>query len=248
MGLGVGDFLQSLGAAAGGGLDAYTWQQENDRQNRAIDSRAEVARLNGEIRSMIARLNEGGRMDRHATASGNVLAQQAGATERNDADNFTQTNLAEMMEGGRNSRAATAEGGRNTRAANALTARDMWQRTMDATRRRGQDLTHDAAEMRDETTQRGQDLGVGEFLMRDATSRRGQDAVTERTRMRSTLGGLPPPEAPLPEAPAAQAPPADRSAMAAKLRAAIDAVNNARTPDEKAAAREALRQLRAQVK
>lgn len=249
----LGEILQGLGAAGEGALEGYTWGKQYEQKNREIDQRAEIARLNGEIRTMLETMKEGGRESRHATPSGSVVAQQEGATARTDATNMTRTNIAEMLEGGRNARHATPSGnvlatqdGATERTNLTISARDMWNRMSDATRRRGQDISQGNAEMRDETQRRGQDFGLGTSVMRDGTTRRGQDM---RTPPGARGGGLPAPDdaglEPEPTAPTAPAP--DRAALAGQIRAALDAVKAAKTPAAKAAALQKLKDLRAQV-
>jgi len=243
-----GEILQGLGAAGEGALEGYTWGKQYDQQNRAIDQRGEIARLQGEIRTMLEGMKEGGRNERHATPSASVVAQQEGATARADATNMTRSNIAEMLEGGRNARHATPSGstlaaqdGATERTGMTLSARDMWNRMSDATRRRGQDMTQGAAEMRDETQRRGQDFGLGATVLRDGTTRRGQDMRTAPGADRG--GGLPAPD----EIDRETAPAPNRAALAGQLRAALDAVKAAKTPAAKAAALQKLKDLRAQV-
>jgi hypothetical protein len=247
-----GELLQGLGAAGEGALDGYTWGKQYEQRNREIDQRGEIARLQGEIRAMVAGMTEAGRNERHATPSASVVAQQEGATARTDATNMTRTNITEMLEGGRDRRHATPSGstvaaqeGATERTGMNISARDMWNRMSDTTRRRGQDISQGTAEMRDETQRRGQDFGLGATVLRDGTARRGQDM---RTAPGARGGGLPSPDEAGLEAPAAPAAPApDRAALAGQIRAALDAVKAAKTPAEKASALQRLKDLRAQV-
>lgn len=242
-----GEALQALGEAAEGGLAGYSWAKKFQQDERALEQKVEIARLNNEIKALLESMKESGRMERHATVSGNVTAQQEGADRRTDATNETRRTIAEMQADVQRNN----ESGRNRRFESGVTARGLWQEMQDRTRRRGQDLQRETATERDETTRRGQDFGLGTAVMRDGTTRRGQDAATERARMRPGAGGgLPPVDAEAPDAPPAApaAPGPDRAALAQQLRAAIDAVKNAKTPEERAKARQDLARIRAQVK
>jgi hypothetical protein len=180
----LGHILEGLAAGGKGAMDAYTWQKEHEQRDRVSETRAEIARLHAETRAMLEQLKEGGRAERHATPSGSVIAQQAGATERAGVANETRAAIAEM-----NADVQRAnEGGRNTRFDKGITARSLWERMQDLTQRRGQDLRHDEAGARNVTTRRGQDLNAAAAAARDATARSGQTAATERARLRSGSG------------------------------------------------------------
>jgi hypothetical protein len=173
---------QDLAAVAGGALEAglgnYSWQKQQEQQERIADkqiaSREDVARLNAEIRAMLEELKEGGRNTRHSTASGSVIAQQEGASARQREDIASDRANLELLEGGRNSR--WTEG---------LSARDAWNLRDNATRVRGQDVAADTSmrntDVRDATTRRGQDVGA-------ETTRRGQDVGSETTRRGQDIG------------------------------------------------------------
>lgn len=268
-----GELLQTVGAAGEGALDAYAWQKKYAQDERALEQRGEIAKLNAEVRAMLESMKEGGRAQRHETPSGSVVAQQEGANSRTSATNETRARIAEMnADVQRNN-----ESGRNRRFEDSISARDIWTRLRDATARRGQDVTAGTASMRDTTTRRGQDLGAEAAAERVRALERGQDAANERARLRSGSGGsalddpalleaaeaaaapgateLPPLPAPPPRAlptPAGPVPPPSspdpaRATLATQIRAAVAAVQNARTPEDRARATAALQQLRAQV-
>lgn len=191
-----GTILQGVGAAAEGGLEGYTWAKDYEQKDRGIDSRAEIARLNAELKDMAIKAG----IYKHDTASGSVVAQQQGANQRAAASNETRRSIAEL-----NAEVQRGnESGRNERFEKGITARGLWQETQDRTRReiagqrdkttrRGQDIGAATAADRNETTRRGQDINNENADHRDATIRRGQDQATERARIRrGDSGGLPP--------------------------------------------------------
>lgn len=142
-----GEILQTIGGAGEGALDAYTWAKgyQQREEQAALDraSREKIAQTQADIREYLARAG----LYKHETPSGSVVAQQAGATERNEATLASREKIAEMLEGGRIDRHKTPSGnviaqqaGATERTQLTLSARDMWERLQDSTRRRGQDL------------------------------------------------------------------------------------------------------------
>lgn len=151
------DILAGVGGALKGGLEGFTWGKEFQQKERAISSREEIARLRDEIRLMIAQANEGGRMARHETPSGNVVTQVEGANTRTAATNASREGIAE---------------GRNAVTTRGQDITEQLGMRRDETTRRGQDFGFTLGGMRDETTRRGQDIS-------STTTRRGQD-ISER--------------------------------------------------------------------
>lgn len=278
-----GTFWSTLGAGITGAMEGHradrrldTQEQESTRRKEADTERAEIQRLNLELREMIARINEGGRMDRAtmtetgrndrwATPSGNVTTQQAGATERtaatigsrervNAADDATKRWQTEQT---------------NMRFDKGLGFR-FWDAEQDTeTARRGQDITAGTATRGQDvsagTQQRGQDLT---FEAREADRLAREKIEAEKLRQNQSLfdpdgpdQAPPRPELPVMQTPAPEAPPVapivPRSPEAAqdqeaqdtqRLQAAIQRVQQATNPQDAAAAKAELTRLTAEIR
>lgn len=157
--------LAAIGGGLSGGAKGYAFMKEMEQKDRAIDNRTEVARLQGEIRMMLESMKEGGRNERYAAPSGNVLTQQAGATERTGITVDGAMDRAEL-------------GAETTRRGQDITQQLGIRR--DGTTRRGQDFGFTLGGMRDQTARRGQDIGA-------TTTRRGQD-ITEALGISTEAG------------------------------------------------------------
>jgi len=153
MGLALEDVFAGLGAGLSGAADQYVAGQTRQLKEKEIDNRREVSLLQQEIRLMLESMKEGGRNERYDKASGNVVAQQAGQTARNDTDNATTLDVAGIRD-------------ETTRRGQDITQTLGIAR--DDTTRRGQDFGFTLGGRRDDTTRRGQDIGA-------TTTRRGQD-------------------------------------------------------------------------
>lgn len=157
--------LAAIGGGLSGGARGYQWAEEFDQKDREIDNKKEVARLQGEIRMMLESMKETGRNERYATPSGNVVAQQAGATQRNTDDNETTVAVAD----GRN---AVTTRGQDITQSLGIARND--------TTRRGQDLNFTLGGMRNSTALFGIKTGA-------ETTRRGQD-MTSATAANAEAG------------------------------------------------------------
>src|SRR5262245_987676 len=118
-----GDALGIIGGGLGGVVSALQYQDEQDYRTKALEQKKEIEAIRNAVRVMIENAREDARMARWNTPSANVVTQQAGATARNDADNAVAT--------------------------------------------RGQDITRELGIIRDATTQRGQDLTFDAANLRD---------------------------------------------------------------------------------
>jgi hypothetical protein len=157
----IDDALAGLAGALKGGWDAFTWAKEFEQKDRQLNNQVEIARLRDEIRMMAI---EAGLL-KHQTPSGNVVAQQAGAAARNDADNQTTRDVAA------GNQQVTMRGQDITKELGIM---------RDVTQRRGQDFTFDLGVIRDNTTRRGQDIT-------SETARRGQD-ITQQLGITAEAG------------------------------------------------------------
>lgn len=147
------DILAGVAGGLEGGLASYSWQKDYQQRDRKIDADSEIKRLQQEVRIMLESMKEGGRNERYAQPSGNVVAQQAGATGRTELTTGTQRDIA-------TDRNAVTTRGQDINESLGLLRND--------TTVRGQDLNFELGGMRDATARRGQDVGA-------ATTRRGQD-------------------------------------------------------------------------
>lgn len=164
------DILGGIGAGLGGVASGLAYNDEQNLKREALAQKEEIARLQNDIKVMLAGMNIDDRQTRHATPSGNVVAQQEGATERNTATNMTRENIATILEGGRNDRWATPSG--NVTAANA--SREKVADANNASRMTIQQFLESGRNRRfdvgDETRRHGIDTGA-------ATATRGQDTT-----------------------------------------------------------------------
>lgn len=176
--MGVGEVLSAIGGGLKGGLDAYSWQSEQDLSRKKLQQQDEISRLTNEIRLMIAQANGASRENVAgvgAKSRENVANINAGSRENvanitsksregiaaHQTDYlydklFTDDSRQREEEQGRNDRWGTASG--NARLGSQTT-------------RRGQDITAG-------TAQRGQDITA-------ETARRGQDTSATNTRYRA---------------------------------------------------------------
>ncbi|MCC6989960.1 MAG: hypothetical protein IT181_13225 [Acidobacteria bacterium] len=237
--------------------------KENGRNTRAADTnqtRMDIAGMTAETAAN-AESGRNTRFEKGITAKG--LWQEMQDRTRRRGQDLTDENADQ--------RDATTRRGQDMSSATARRGQDIGAgtaRMRDETTRRGQDLGAENVDQRDETTRRGQDLatdrariragsslgalpeaGADSQEMRDAAvaaANASNAGVSEVPNMPPRpAGNMPTPAAPVPP-PAAGGAPAP--VTAAGLRTAIDAVKNAKTPQEKQRALAALARLRAQVK
>lgn len=119
MGVNWDDVGLGLAGALNSGLDHLSFQQQHEQRDRAIDSREEVARLQAELRAMIAEAQIAGRREVAGmnNATRETVANTAAGSRENvatinatsregvaDKNNATRFDIASMFEVGRNAR------------------------------------------------------------------------------------------------------------------------------------------------
>lgn len=179
-----------IGGAAKGLAEGYSWQKEYEQKDRAITSREEIAKLQAEIRQMIADAVENGRNQRWQQPSGNAIvgaeSRETVAGINQDAANYrhdTASGDTLEREAGSDRRLTRnldfgydLEAGRNRRFNLGDETTRRGQDSTAFTARRGQDIgattTRRGQDMSSTTAQRGQDLT-------SETARRGQDLTSK---------------------------------------------------------------------
>lgn len=157
--------------AVGGGLEGYTDQRRHDENlnldKEKLTQQNELARLREEVRVMVAGMTEEGRNDRYGKPSGNVVAQQTGATQRTG-----------MQQEGATTRTGMQQTGATDRA-----------QMVDDTRRRGQDFGQENFGKTNDRMWEGLRRGDARSQERNWLTERGQDITHDLGNRRIDEGG-----------------------------------------------------------